>query len=105
MRKQGAITAVEQQTALVAVLQAIRQAHGVSQLKVEVAMGLPINTLRHIEKGRRQLPDLQNGLSRWVKEFLACVGATPQERKLVLDVLSRQILLEFSELLDEVDQE
>ena len=68
-------------------------------------MGLPINTLRHIEKGRRPLPGLQSGLSGWVRRFLGCVGADPQERRQVLDVMSRQILAEFSELLDDVPHE
>lgn len=87
---------------LTALLQAIREKHKMSQLKVELCMELPVNTLRHLEKGRRSLPHLEHGLAAWVKRFLDCVKADPDERKQVLEVMSRQVLTDLSELLDDM---
>jgi hypothetical protein len=70
-----------------------------SQLRVEVCMEIPIDTLRHMERGRRPLPPLEHGLSLWVKRYLDCVKADAEERQQVIDLMSRQILVEFSELL------
>jgi hypothetical protein len=63
-------------------------------------MGLPPDTLRHIEKGRRLLPGLQEGLTEWIETYLRCVNATAEERKRVEELAARLLLLEWSEDLD-----
>ncbi|HEV7128771.1 MAG TPA: hypothetical protein VGN32_15175 [Ktedonobacterales bacterium] len=77
--------------------------HDTSQLVVETCMRIPVNTLRHIEKNRRALPKLEQGLAGWVKRFLDCVHATPQERATTIELMSRQVLRELSELLDDTE--
>lgn len=88
---------------LVAHLQGLRERHKMSQRKVERCMEITDDTLRHVEKGRRPLPRLEQGLAAWVNRFLQCIDATPEERKEVIELMSRQILLELSELLDDTD--
>jgi hypothetical protein len=85
---------------LVALLREIRERHPeVSLTEIEACMGIPFDTLRHIEKGRRPLPGLQDGLGRWILHLLDCVRATPEERAMVETLLSRIILMEWSEEL------
>jgi len=90
--------------ALVHLLRRVREAHGLSQADVEVCMGLAPDTYRHIERGRRLLPDLWHGLVEWVRQFEACVGATTDERKAILEALSRAIIDRLAELLDDLRQ-
>ncbi len=85
---------------LVALLREIRERHPeVTLTEIEACMGIPFDTLRHIEKGRRPLPGLQDGLGRWILRLLDCVRATPEERAMVETLLSRDILMEWSEEL------
>ena len=102
MSKQGVNQGSRGRHPLVSLLRAIRKQHKMSQLRVEVCMELPINTLRHIERGRRPLPRRAHGLSLWIKRYLDCVKADTDERKQVVELMSRQILVEFSELLEDV---
>ncbi len=60
-------------------------------------MGLPPDTIRHIEKGRRLLPGLQEGLSHWIEEYLRCVQASPEEHEQVKELAARVLLLEWGE--------
>lgn len=64
-------------------------------------MEITDDTLRHIEKGRRPLPRLEQGLAQWVHRFLLCVQATPEERRDVVELMSRQVLNELSYILDD----
>jgi hypothetical protein len=89
---------------LVVLLIGIRKAHGLSQKAVEVGMHLPEGTIRHIEIGRRKLPDFQNGLIVWIRNFQACVHASELERKQILDLLSKEILKQFGDLLDDLSR-
>lgn len=85
---------------LVALLREIRERHPeVTLTEIEACMGIPFDTLRHIEKGRRPLPGLQDGLGRWILHLLDCVRATAEERAMVETLLSRVILMEWSEEL------
>jgi hypothetical protein len=85
---------------LVVLLREIRERHPeVALTEIEACMGIPFDTLRHIEKGRRPLPGLQDGLGRWILRLLDCVRATPAERGMVETLLSRIILMEWSEEL------
>ncbi len=85
---------------LVVLLREIRERHPeVTLTEIEACMGIPFDTLRHIEKGRRPLPGLQDGLGRWILRLLDCVRATPEERGMVETLLSRIILMEWSEEL------
>jgi transcriptional regulator with XRE-family HTH domain len=77
---------------LVRTLKQVRNAHNVSQEQLNDCMLLPKNTYRHIERGRRQLPDLQHKLAEWVQTFEDCVHATTEERQLILKTLSAYIL-------------
>ncbi len=89
---------------LLGIMQAIREAHGVTQGQIEERMGLARGTYRHIEKGRRPLPDARSGLVKWIQGFCNCVGATPEEREYLIRELSRTILQEFSILLDDLQR-
>ncbi len=87
---------------LLGIMQVIREAHNVTQGQVEDCMILARGTYRHIEKGRRPLPDARSGLAKWIQGFCNCVGATPEEREHVMKELSRNILQEFSILLEDL---
>jgi DNA-binding XRE family transcriptional regulator len=85
---------------LPALMKTLREAHGMSQLDVAMCMGIAEDTYRHIEKGRRPLPDIRQGeFARWMAAFLDCVRATDEERKHVTELTSRMILEELSRLL------
>jgi transcriptional regulator with XRE-family HTH domain len=87
---------------VLALMKAIREAHGMTQLQVAMEMGIAEGTYRHIEKGRRPLPDIRNGvLGKWMRSFLDAVNATADERQYMKEVVSRQILHELSDLLDD----
>ena len=102
MSKQTNDHAARSSHPLVVLLKEIRERHPeVSLTDIEACMGIPFDTLRHIEKGRRPLPGLQDGLGRWILHLLDCVRATPDERGMVETLLSRIILMEWSEDLGE----
>ena len=85
---------------LPALMKTIREAHHMSQLQVAVCMGIAEDTYRHIEKGRRPLPDIRHGeFTRWMASFLDCVNATDEERAHVSELVSRVIVEELSRLL------
>lgn len=87
---------------LVRLLKRVRESHGVKLARLEECMHLPQGTYRHIERGRRRLPDFRQDLVPWIQSFENCVGATPEERKAILEKLSRQILDQFDVLLRDV---
>lgn len=82
---------------LVQSLAKLRLRHGIASSDLDACMGMPVGTLRHIEKGRRPLPGLQDGLSSWIQNYLNCVGATEDERNEIRQQISRALLLEWSE--------
>jgi transcriptional regulator with XRE-family HTH domain len=85
---------------LPALLKAIRKTHRMSQVQVAVCMGIAEDTYRHIEKGRRPLPDMRQGdFTRWMQAFLDCVNATDTEREHVSELTSRMVLGELGRLL------
>ena len=84
---------------LVPLLRKVRVAHGKSQAQVEECMGLPPDTYRHIEKGRRPLPDYRHDLVDWILKFLDCTDATREEREEIVKVLSDEILRKFERFL------
>ncbi|HEY7020891.1 MAG TPA: helix-turn-helix transcriptional regulator [Ktedonobacterales bacterium] len=89
---------------VLALMKAIREAHGMTQLQVAMEMGIAQDTYRHIEKGRRPLPDVRNGeLGKWMRSFLDAVDAAPDERQYMKEVVSRLVLHELSDLLDDDD--
>jgi transcriptional regulator with XRE-family HTH domain len=86
---------------LLALMKAIREAHGMSQLQVAMAMGIAEDTYRHIEKGRRPLPDIRQGeFTRWMRMFLDAVRATDEERAHLTELAARVVLEEVSRILD-----
>jgi len=86
---------------LVVLLKTIRNQHPqISLPDIEVCMNIPVDTLRHIEKGRRPLPGLQDGLSKWISLFLDCMHATVEERQQVRRLAARVLILEWSDELD-----
>jgi transcriptional regulator with XRE-family HTH domain len=84
---------------LVSLLKRIREAHGNSQVEIEACMGLPPDTYRHIERGRRPLPDYRHNLVDWILRFLDCVKATREEHDTIVKVMSDEILREFGKFL------
>lgn len=86
---------------LVTLLKEIRQSHKVSQRSLEACMDLPEDTYRHIETGRRRLPDFRNNLVGWVQNFANCVHANADERRRILDLVSREVIEQFSRVLDD----
>lgn len=102
MSKQTNANAARSSHPLVVLLREIRERHPETSLtEIEACMGIPFDTLRHIEKGRRPLPGLQDGLGRWILHLLDCVRATSEERAMVEAMLSRIIVMEWSEDLDD----
>ena len=88
---------------LVRLLRRVRKKHKKSQASVEECMDLPVGTYRHIERGRRSLPDFRQNLVDWVRKFEECVEATREERREILDELSRSILDQFQRLLQDLE--
>jgi transcriptional regulator with XRE-family HTH domain len=89
---------------LVRLLKRVRKAHKATQAYVEECMNLPQDTYRHIERGRRALPDLRHDLVDWVQRFENCVDASKEERQEILEELSRFILEQFQRLLRDIDE-
>jgi transcriptional regulator with XRE-family HTH domain len=90
---------------LVRLLKRVREAHKVSQAYVDECMDLPENTYRHIERGRRPLPDFRHDLADWVQRFENCVGASKEERRAILQELSRSIVEQFERLLRDIEED
>jgi transcriptional regulator with XRE-family HTH domain len=87
---------------LLALMKRIREAHGMSQVQVAACMSIAEDTYRHIEKGRRLLPNIRQGaLGRWMRSFLNCVNATLDERRRLRELAARLILEELSYLLED----
>ena len=85
---------------LVQAIREIREAHKNSQQEVADCIGTAKDHYRHIEAGRRPLPDLQDGLTLWLRTFEDCLRATPGERKRIYDILWQRVVEQFSHLLD-----
>jgi hypothetical protein len=81
---------------LVRLMRRIRQAHRKKQVDIDACMGLPFQTLKQIEGGRRELPGILGGgappLSDWIQKWLTCVGATEAERTEVENLLMRIVI-------------
>lgn len=86
---------------LMRILKQVRKAHDVAQERVNDCMELPKNTYRLIETRHRRPPDLRQNLAEWVEKFEDCVGATPDERKRILDALVAYIFELLQPLLPE----
>lgn len=89
---------------LVVLLKNIRTAHKCSQAAVADCMGIATDAYRHIERGRRPLPDFRHHLVAWVRDFEECVQASIEERKQLLTLLTDQVLRDFSILIDDLNQ-
>jgi transcriptional regulator with XRE-family HTH domain len=77
-------------------LKAIRNRSGRSRREVAKCMEIGIDTLRLYENANRPLPDFLHGLIAWVKKFLECVDATPDEQQEVLILASRLFVEKFA---------
>jgi transcriptional regulator with XRE-family HTH domain len=95
-------TRVPAKEPLTNVLADIRQSHHLSQKEVEILMEVPEGTIRHIEAGRRSPPDFSHGRVAWARKFMRCVQATKEEEIRVHDVLTREILQQFSKWVAEI---
>lgn len=95
---------------LLRLLKQVREAHQVSQERVDECMDKPAGTYRHIEVGRRRLPDVfgdrdgRDDLVSWVFKFEDCVNATLEERRKVLETLSRGVVNSFALLLHDIER-
>jgi transcriptional regulator with XRE-family HTH domain len=89
---------------LVVLLKRVRTAHKFSQAAAAGCMGITTDAYRHIERGRRPLPDFRHHLAAWVRRFEECVHASAEERRQILTLLADQILKELSILLEDLNQ-
>ncbi len=87
---------------LLRLLRKVRENHRISQDKIARCLSVTKDTYRHMEKGRRPLPDFRDGLTTWIKRFEDCVGASEQERIQIFRLLERYIVQEFSILVDDL---
>jgi hypothetical protein len=85
---------------LLTLIKSIREEHKRTQIQVAVCMHIAEDTYRHIEKGRRPLP-IRRGFGRWIRSFLNCVGATPDEQSRLKELAWRLFLEEWSHDLDD----
>jgi DNA-binding XRE family transcriptional regulator len=81
-------------------MKTIREDHERTQIQIAACMDIAEDTYRHIEKGRRPLPDIRRGFSRWIREFLECAGATPEERVRMRELAARLFVEELSHIMD-----
>jgi transcriptional regulator with XRE-family HTH domain len=84
---------------IIQVIREVREANHKSQQDIADCMGVAKDHFRHIEAGRRPLPDLQHGLTLWVRSFEECAQASAEERQRIYDILWRQVVEQFSDLL------
>lgn len=89
---------------LVDILKRVREVHEVSQAWIEECMGLAEGTYRHIERGRRPLPDFRNGLVDWVRGFQDCVEASVEERQEIHSEMSRVMVEQLARLLEDIER-
>ncbi len=85
-------------------LKAIRTGHGPSQLVVAACMGIHPDSLRHIESGLRPIPDFLHGRIAWIRSFLKCVEATPEEEREALELAARSVVEQFDEWLRDLNR-
>jgi transcriptional regulator with XRE-family HTH domain len=78
----------------------VRNAHGKKKSEVARCMGMTLNAYRHYETGKSHLPDFLHGRMAWVRKFLECVGATPDEIEHARGIAASQVLREFEDRLD-----
>lgn len=82
-------------------MKVMRLRQHMSQRQVAGCMGIATGSYRHIEKGRRSLPDVRHGLVKWMRQFQNCVNASPEERRELMNLLANVVLYEFSLMLDD----
>jgi DNA-binding XRE family transcriptional regulator len=88
---------------IIQLIREVRVAHEKSQQDIADCMGMAKDHYRHIEAGRRSLPDLQHGLTVWIRSFEDCAQATPEERRRIYAILTREIIIQVSVLLPSND--
>jgi transcriptional regulator with XRE-family HTH domain len=86
---------------LLKLMKSLRTSHQRTQIQIAACMHIAEDTYRHIEKGRRPLPGYRRGFGRWIRSFLDCVGATPEEERRLKELAWRTFLEEWSHDLDE----
>ncbi len=87
---------------LVRKLVKLRNKYGRSQEYVAFKMGIFPDTLRHIEKGRRPMPDFAHGRVEWIHAYLVAVGASEEEQEEVIKNIADLLAGEFTEWLREL---
>ncbi len=90
--------------ALVVFLKALREDHDKTPVEVAVCMSYAYDYYRRLESGRRNLPDYRHGLVQWVRRFLRCVEATPEEEQHGLELMAREFTVQFAEWQSELEQ-
>lgn len=82
---------------LVDLMKALRKRSGLSIGDVERTMKIPKDTYRHIERRRRPLPTVDRGLIEFVRSYLACVGATPEDETEAFQLATHTVVEQFAD--------
>jgi len=99
MTENSALSRFRRKHPLIKLMRKIRKQHKLALTDVEARMGIPFQTLKQIEEGRRPLPGLveQSGasLGRWMQNWMSVIGVTNEERQEVEGLLMDLILDRF----------
>lgn len=68
-------------------------------------MGVGKDSLRHIERGRRPLPDFLHGRIKWVRQYLTCISATADEEKEALSLATHSFVEQFADWLRDLENQ
>lgn len=89
-------------TALIAFMKELRLRSKKSRRSVEDCMQVGKDTYRQVETYYRPPPDFQHGFVQWLRDFLRCVGATPEEEQTAMDLASRVLVKQFADWMDDL---
>jgi hypothetical protein len=87
---------------LIAFMKTLRLRSGKSLKAVEECMNVGADTYRHVESRLRPPRDFQHGFIAWLRDFLRCVDATPEDEKHAIDLAARAILDQFADWMDDL---
>lgn len=95
---------------LLRVLRQVREKCHVSQEQIDAHMQKSIGTYRHIEAGRRSLPnpleesDEESALAIWLNDFIKCVKPSEEDKELIWSTARRVTLERFAAALRKLER-